>query len=228
MLIRPLSMDFITKEQARKIDKFAQKKLGISTLLLMENAGRATSDAALEMLKDSGKVAIFCGRGNNGGDGFVCARHLVTRGVGVGVYLAARHDDVKNEARVNLDILKALGISINEVMDRETLDKIEFKKYSLIIDALLGVGLSGEIKGIVENIISSINNSGIPVLSVDIPSGLNADTGEVLGICTVATKTITFVSKKTGMAEVNSSHYCGEILVRDIGLPWDFFSESLK
>jgi hydroxyethylthiazole kinase-like uncharacterized protein yjeF len=221
-------MDSMTKDVARSIDRLARRELGMPTLVLMENAGRSIAEAALEMLKNPGKVVIFCGKGNNAGDGFVAARHLLSQGVDIEVYLAAEYDTIKNEARVNLDILKALGLGINEVVDRKALDRIELTECSLIIDALFGVGLSGEIRGIYRDIISLVNNSKIPVLSIDIPSGLDADTGRVLGVCIEADKTVTFVSKKPGMTIGCGPACCGQIITCDIGFPSGFFSNPSK
>ena len=212
-------MNPIFRKEAQNIDKIAREKFGITTLVLMENAGRSTAEIAQDMLDKAGRIAIFCGKGNNGGDGFVAARHLLSKGIDVDVYLGARYNDVKNDAKVNLDILSALGLSINELIDPDTLRKIDFSPYSLIIDAILGIGLSGKIKGIAEDIIRHINNAEALVLSIDIPSGLDADTGRILGICVEADKTITFVSSKAGMTGTNSSSYCGEIIIRDIGFP---------
>jgi NAD(P)H-hydrate epimerase len=209
----------ITKTQAVDIDKFVQEKIGLSTLVLMENAGRGVSRVAYEMLKGKGRVAIFCGRGNNGGDGFVCGRHLLTKGIDIDIYLAGKCNKIKNEAKINLDILKALGVDIQEIVDKISLEKINLEKYSLIIDGLLGIGVSGEIRGTIKEIISLINLSKIPVLSIDIPSGMDADTGEPLGCCIVANKTVTFVSKKRGMDKDMSLRYCGEVIVCDIGFP---------
>ncbi len=212
-------MKAISKKQAQDIDKIAQEKFGITALQLMENAGRSTAEIAHDMLDKAGRIAIFCGKGNNGGDGFVAARHLLSKGIDVDVYLLVGYNDVKNDAKVNLDILSALGLSINELISPASLRKIDFSSYALIIDAIIGIGLSGKIKGIAEDIIRNINNTQTLVLSVDIPSGLDADSGARPGICVEADKTITFVSIKTGMTGTSGSSYCGEIVIRDIGFP---------
>lgn len=212
-------MKAISKKQAQNIDKIAQDKFGITTLVLMENAGRSTAELASDMLGNAGRIAIFCGKGNNGGDGFAAARHLLSKGIDIDVYLAARYNDVKNDAKVNLNILLALGLSVDELVSTVSLREINFAGYSLIIDAIFGIGLSGKINGIAEDVIGYINNARASVLSVDIPSGLDADSGATPGICVEADKTITFVASKTGMLNTNSSSYCGEIVIRDIGFP---------
>ncbi|MDP2928175.1 MAG: NAD(P)H-hydrate epimerase [Candidatus Omnitrophota bacterium] len=212
---------FLTAPQANDLDKKAQVKFGISGLILMENAGRAVMEEALKILKSShGKVAVFCGMGNNGGDGFCAARHLLTEGFKPDVYLAGKITDVENEAKINLSILLRLKQKITEIEPRNLgLLKKRIGKFSLIIDALLGVGARGEIRPVYQKVIDIINASGIYVLSVDIPSGLDATTGKVLGRCIKADKTVTFVCKKRGMVYGEGRKHCGKVSVRTIGAP---------
>jgi len=190
----------------------------IPTLLLMENAGRAVAEEAARFKK--GKIAVFCGRGNNGGDGFVAARHLSALGIKTDVFLAGKIGDVSAEAKVNLDILLKLGKRVKEV-DAQSLRKIKNKirEYGFIIDALLGVGLKGKVRDIQSGLIGAINNSRAYILSVDIPSGLDATTGAVLGCCVKAHKTVTFVALKQGMVTGDGPKYCGRIVVKDLGVP---------
>lgn len=212
----------ITAREAKKLDLRAQKEFGIPTLLLMENAGKAVSEEALKIIaRKKARVAIFCGKGNNGGDGFCAARHLLAAGINPDVYLADRIDEVKGEAKVNLNILFRLGKNVFEVSE-QNIDIVRRKiiKYSLIIDALLGVGLKGEVRGVVGRLIQLINSTSADILSVDIPSGLEATNGEVLGCCVKADKTITFVARKTGMLKASGRKFCGKIIIRDIGVPW--------
>lgn len=211
---------FLTATQAKALDKKALEKFGISTLILMENAGSAISVEALKILqKHKGKVAIFCGKGNNGGDGFCAARHLMVAGIKTDIYLVGRIRDVKNEARTNLDILLQLKQKIIQVSPRNfILVRSRISKYGLIIDALLGVGLKGTIGHVYQKLIGMINISKAYVLSVDIPSGLDATSGKVRGGCIKADRTLTFVAKKRGMVSVTGKNYCGEILVRSIGI----------
>lgn len=210
----------LTAPQAKAIDLKAEER-GISTLMLMENAGRAVFQEAIRILRDrSGKVAIFCGRGNNGGDGFVAARHIMASGIRPDIFLAGRIIQIQNEARINLGILLKLGQKIIEVNpDNLHLIKNKVSKYNLIIDALLGVGLSGEVRGVVRDLIGIINSSKVYVLSVDIPSGLDATSGKILGCCVKANKTVTFVAKKRGMVLGVGLKYCGRVVVRDLGIP---------
>lgn len=211
----------INRRQAKALDNKAKERFGISTLVLMENAGRAVACEALKVLKNRPKrVAIFCGKGNNGGDGFVAARHLLVLGIKSNIFLAGRIKDVNNEARINLEILIKLKQKIIEV-DQKNLDIVKRKipKYNLIIDALLGIGLYGEVRGIFRDIIDIINTSKAHILSVDIPSGLDATRGKILGCCVKADKTVTFVDKKRGMVIGDGPKYCGRVVVRDLGIP---------
>ncbi|MDI6758550.1 MAG: NAD(P)H-hydrate epimerase [Candidatus Omnitrophota bacterium] len=223
----------LTAKQAKEIDIRVQKKFGISTLVLMENAGRAVVCEALKALPYKGQAAIFCGRGNNGGDGFVAARHLLISGVKLHIFLAGRIQDVENEAKINLGILLRLKQKITEIREDSLcihhrslrrgeasfLFENKISKYDLIVDALLGVGLAGEVRGICRGLIGVINTSKAYILSVDIPSGLDATTGKVLGCCVKANKTVTFIAKKRGMVINDGPKYCGRIVVKDLGIP---------
>ena len=211
----------LSSQEAKDIDIKAKELFGISTLTLMENAARAVSDEALESLRHKTRsLAIFCGKGNNGGDGFAAARHLLTSGLKPDIFLAGKISEVENEAKINLEILLRLKQRIVEV-EGENLDLVKRRipKYSLIIDALLGVGLSGEVRGIYRGLVEAINTSKAYILSVDIPSGLDATTGKVLGCCVKADKTVTFVARKRGMVSGDGPRYCGRVVVRDLGIP---------
>ncbi|MFH1414068.1 MAG: NAD(P)H-hydrate epimerase [Candidatus Omnitrophota bacterium] len=214
------SSKLITAGEAKRIDAFAREKLGISTLILMENAGRAVAEEALKVLTPRKHIAIFCGKGNNGGDGFVAARHLLAQGLKPKIYLAGKIREVKNEARVNLDILLKLKQKVFEVSEENIgLVKNQVSKCGLIIDALLGVGLQGRVRGIFCDLIEVINASNSCVLSIDIPSGLDGTTGNILGCCVRADKTVTFVARKSGMIIKHANKLSGKIAVRDLGIP---------
>ncbi len=208
----------VTAREAKFLDIELRDKFSISVLVLMENAGRALAEEVLRNSKNK-KIAIFCGKGNNGGDGFVCARHLLTRGIKPDIYLVGNFSGVQNEAKDNLEILRRLKVKIIE-MDNDILSIIKRKiaGCDLIVDALLGVGLSGEVRGIYKDLIDVINSSGVKVLAVDIPSGLDATSGKVLGSCVRADKTVTFIRKKRGMVLGRGPEYCGKIVVKDLGI----------
>ena len=211
----------ITAKESALIDRKARERLGISSLVLMENAGYHIAEEAIAMLGKHGhKVAVFCGKGNNGGDGLVAARHLIASGMKPDVFLAGKASELRDEARINAVILIKAKYKIRELREEElNLIKTGIKKYSLIIDALLGIGLKGETKGIIKGLIDIINSANLPVLSVDLPSGLDVGKGRVFGSCIRADKTITFFALKKGMLKKDISRYCGEIIVKGLGVP---------
>lgn len=210
----------INGRQAKRIDVKAKVQFGVSTLILMENAGRSIAEEAIKALGRKKAVVIFCGKGNNGADGLVAARHLLACGIVPRIFLVGRIHDIESEARINLGILLKLKQNIVEV-NRRNLKAIsrELKRCNLIIDALLGIGLKGKVRGIFKDLIELINLSKRYVLSVDLPSGLDATSGEVLGCCVKADKTVTFVAKKRGMILGNGLRYCGRVVVKNLGIP---------
>lgn len=215
------SSKFLSSQEAKDLDRKAKELWCISTLVLMENAGRHIAEEAIKIMRGRKKVVIFCGKGNNGGDGFVASRHLLTQGIKPDIFLVGRISEIENEARVNLDILIKLKQKIREVEEKNLyLIKEKVHKCDLIIDALLGVGLKGKIRGIYRDLIGVINTSRKYVLSIDIPSGLDANAGKILGCCVKADKTVTFVAKKRGMLLGEGPEYCGRVVVKDLGIPY--------
>ena len=216
-----MSGKILTVSQAKDLDSKAREKFGIPTILLMENAGRAVSETVYKVIGSRKmKIAIFCGKGNNGGDGFCAVRHLLSRGVNPDVYLCGNINEVRGEARVNLEILLRLKKKVLQV-NQNNLKTIRARMpgYSLIVDALLGVGIKGLVKGIFADIINAINQSKAYILSVDIPSGLDANTGQALGVSVKADRTVTFIAKKKGMVKGGGEKLCGKIVVENIGFP---------
>lgn len=209
----------LSVSQAREIDRKAQEELGINVIVLMENAGRAAAEVAAKMLTHKKRVAVFCGKGNNGGDGFVCARHLLVKKKEVYIYLVGRIKDLKGPALANLNILMNLGKKIREIPDLATWGEIRenIESYNLIIDGLLGIGLRGDVEEPLSTIIKDLNNSKIPILAIDTPSGLDADTGKSHGVSIKATKTVTFVATKKGFLKKEARIYTGQVIVRDLG-----------
>lgn len=213
-------MRIATAEQMRELDRRASEEFGVPSILLMENAGLRTFDVVAEMLEETGgsRVLIICGRGNNGGDGFVVARHLHASGAMVRVLLPARFEDVKGDALINLEICCKSGVDITEISEFEPVEDA-LLECDLVVDALFGTGIRGDITGLAGEIIDAINNSGLPVVSVDLPSGLNADTGEIGGRCIEATATVTFALPKIGLATYPGAKYAGDVSVAEIGIP---------
>ena len=207
----------------READRRAIEEFGIPGVVLMENAGRGAADVALEMMKGapSPSAVIIAGRGNNGGDGFVIVRHLANAGVAIKVRVLARLDDISGDARVNLDVINKIRLDVRELeLPRDTRSLAdELAAASLVIDAMLGTGTKGAIREPYASAIDLVNRAGRPVLAVDVPSGLDADTGDALGACVIASHTVTFAAPKTGMLNPSAAHVLGILTVVDIGLP---------
>jgi hydroxyethylthiazole kinase-like uncharacterized protein yjeF len=204
--------------QAQEFDRNAQTKLGIPSIVLMENAGSGVAEVicnAKDIKRNACKI-IVCGTGNNGGDGFVAARHLLNAGVKVKVYVVGSKAKLKADPKTNLNVLLKMGQKIKWIKSTKDFGGIE--RASLIIDALFGIGLNQPVSGLYYNMIKAINELGVPVLAVDVPSGLNADTGEVMGIAVKAKTTVTFVAAKKGFFKAAGPKHCGKIVVRDIGI----------
>lgn len=217
----------VTREEIRELDRRAIEEYGIPGVVLMENAGRRVAEEALEMLEDAHepRVAILCGKGNNGGDGFVAARHLYNHGVKVDVYLFTIMADIAfvHDPWTHLKILVKMGFDIKEVTTAPDARRIlpDIEDSDLIIDALLGTGAEGEVREPYRTAIEDINNSGVPALSIDIPSGLDCNDGRVLGAAVRAARTVTFVLPKKGFTRAAGPKHVGEVVVADIGIPRD-------
>ena len=211
----------VTADEIREMDRQTIEDLGVPGVVLMENAGRAVFEVVLDAYADGdgGPVAILCGAGNNGGDGYVVARHLHQLGVPCAVYLAAPRERIQGDARINLDILDHLPVPIWELeTDGEALD-VAMERASVLVDALLGTGLNSEVRGRYRDIIEQANTSGAFKVAVDIPSGIRADDGALLGVAFEADVTVTFGAPKRGLALRPGADAAGEIIVADIGIP---------
>ena len=220
-------MKIVTAQQMRELDRKAIHERGIAGLTLMENAGRAVADAAGRMAERSPDrpIVIVCCRGSNGGDGFVAARHLRQLGRHVEVFLAAKADDVSGDARTNLNRLIEQGLTVTEVADPEPVVQACCGA-ALVVDALLGTGLSGKVRGLPGQLVETINRLRPRVLAVDIPSGLHADSGEPLGLAVRAEETVTMGLPKIGLFLYPGMDYAGRVTVADIGFPSDLVNES--
>jgi len=215
----------LTREEMRELDRKAIEEYKIPGIILMENAGRNAAEEILQMIDDphQAKVAILCGKGNNGGDGFVVARHIHNHGISVDVFLVAKISDIlkDGDAGTNLQILLNMKISVKEILDISGVNSIlnELNNYNILVDALFGTGLSGDVREPFKTLIDGVNNLNKPIVSVDIPSGLDSNTGKILGAAIKATKTVTFAASKKGFYSEDGPHYTGEILVTDISIP---------
>ncbi len=218
-------MRAVSAVQMRQIDRRAQKEFGIPELVLMEHAGKAAAAAARRLRaragKSVGEVVVLAGGGANGGDGFVAARHLDNRGVPVSVVLLSDPDKMHGAARVNLEILKRLRVPI-----RKAASPASWRSWSrggrrvgVIVDAMLGTGVTGRVREPIAAAIRWVNRQRCPVVAMDIPSGLSADTGLPCGEAVRATETVTCGLPKVGLAKGRGKKLCGQVTVADISLP---------
>jgi ADP-dependent NAD(P)H-hydrate dehydratase / NAD(P)H-hydrate epimerase len=216
-------MRILNAAQMREADRRTIEDIGIPSLVLMENAGRQVVAALESVYSDLGdrKVAVLCGRGNNGGDGFVVARTMVQRGVDVSVFLLGSVADVRGDARVNLEILGRLGVTVVEVADSQAweLHFSEVSDCTLIVDAIFGTGLNAPVSGLIESVIADVNASAIPVVAIDLPSGLSADSAEPIGESIEAGLTVTLAAPKLPLVLPPAETRCGDIVIADIGIP---------
>ncbi len=213
----------VTAKEMQELDRRAVAEYGIPSLLLMENAGVGTVQEMLTAFPplSRSRVAILCGRGNNGGDGFVVARHLLNRGTLVETFLLARRDEVKGEARVNLGILEKMGGSPMEVTAAEDMRALRdgIASADVVVDALLGTGVQGPARGLLAEAIEIVNQAGRPVVAVDIPSGLSADDPDPPGPAVRATLTVTFALPKRSLVLYPAAAHVGRLRIVDIGIP---------
>jgi hydroxyethylthiazole kinase-like uncharacterized protein yjeF len=224
-------MRILNSAQMREADRRTIEEIGIPSIVLMENAGRQVVAAIEAMFSgvSSWRVAVLCGRGNNGGDGFVVARTLLQRGVDVSVFLVGSIDEVQGDARTNLEVLGNLGEAVVEINDPQAweLHFSEIRGCDLLVDALFGTGLKTPLTGLYETIAADVNASPLPVVALDIPSGLSADSPEPIGPCIDASVTVTLAVPKPPLILPPGEGHCGDVVIADIGLP-DAAIESVE
>jgi NAD(P)H-hydrate epimerase len=222
-------MRVLNSAQMREADRRTIEDIGIPSLVLMENAGRQAVAAMEAMYSDlmERQVAVLCGRGNNGGDGFVVARTLMQRGVDVSVFLLGRVAEVRGDARTNLEILGRLGVTVVEVADSQAweLHFSEVGDCTLIVDAIFGTGLNAPVSGLIESVIADVNASAIPVVAIDLPSGLSADSTDPIGPCIDAALTVTLAAPKLPLVLPPAETHAGDIVIADIGIPGDVLEQ---
>jgi len=213
----------LSRAEVREVDRRAIEEFGVPGVVLMENAGAGVA-RLLESLGIGGPVAIACGKGNNGGDGFVIARHLELAGHTVKLALACRPDEIRGDAAVNLAIAQRAGLAIERLADA---DQAAWERAlagaDWIVDALLGTGASGAPAGAVAraiDAIAAVRGRGVTrVLAVDLPSGLDCDEGTAAGGCVRADATATFVARKRGFDVAGAAAFTGPVHVIGIGAP---------
>lgn len=214
-------MIVVTANQMQAMDRQTIEVFGIPGRTLMESAGRGATRHFLERIYRGGSVGILAGRGNNGGDGFVMARYLASRDIPVTVFLLSQADKVQGDAAANLKLLSALKVPVMALPDAEHFrdQHNHMRHMTCWIDALLGTGLKADVQGYFREAIEFLNSLQRPIFAVDMPSGLNADTGQPCGACIKAAATATFGFAKIGQVVHPGVQQCGELAVIDIGIP---------
>lgn len=208
-------MKLSTKQISREIDRRTIEEFGVPGVVLMENAGRAVVSVILAECPSANKMAVICGAGNNAGDGFVIARHLISAGKEISVHITEKKQGYRGDAKTNLDSLLEIEADVRELGGK--LPRI--KDAEVIVDAIFGTGLDRKVEGFYEKLINFINRQSARRISVDIPSGLDADTGRPLGAAVQADVTVTFAPAKLGMCIHPGVDYSGKLCVTDITIP---------
>ena len=211
----------VTRDEARELDRKAIQELGIPSVVLMELAGLAVARETETLIEGEGPVLIVAGRGNNGGDGYVAARHLANRGLETQVLVLAPEEQIAGDARINLDIILRMGVFVRFLTTPVRWDvyREHLERASVVVDALLGTGLQGEVREPARTAIELLNQAAKRVVAVDIPSGLDCDTGQPLGLAVRAEVTVTFARAKVGLLKAEAAPYVGRLVVADIGIP---------
>lgn len=216
--------------EVRELDRKAIEEFGIPGFTLMQNAGHQAAAVARRMLSGGAKVTIVCGKGNNGGDGFVIAHLLRKDGYDVRVFGTQAASEIAGDAKEALHLLGSDNGKLYQVLE----DTSNFQclvdsllESDLVIDALLGTGISRPVFSPVSDAIELINETGKPVLCVDLPSGLNADTGEIMAACVFATETVTFALPKAGLFIGDGPEMVGKITLAEIGIPEELLKPYL-
>jgi len=211
--------EVMTCSEVREFDRVAIEEIGLPGIVLMENAGIGCAEIAKSMCNNTGTVVIFCGGGNNGGDGYVVARHLHLSGIDVRVVVVCKEEKIQGDALVNLNVIKNMNLDVHFT---EPADSMKISSMlsgtSLIVDAVFGTGLRGSIPEEYLPIINIINAMPNKVLAIDIPSGLDCDTGMSSGDAIEANTTATMVAKKQGFLNPDSKKYTGNVIVVGIGV----------
>jgi NAD(P)H-hydrate epimerase len=225
----PKTIPTLSREQVREVDRRAIEEYGMSGLVLMENAGRGVADV-LTSLGAKGPVVICCGKGNNAGDGFVVARHLDLRNIPARVCLWSEPGELRGEAATNFHILAKCGVPIEIFGPRHDAARLAgcLAGADWVVDALLGTGARGEPRSPFAEAIDQLNGQGLPILAVDLPSGLDCDTGQASGHTIRATHTCTFVAAKPGFFARQGPCQVGQLHVLDIGAPRRLVEEVLR
>lgn len=218
-----MALDCYRPTQVREMDQRAFAR-GVASAALMDTAAGHLVRGILSVAgwRHYGlRVALLCGRGNNGGDGLAAARHLHNRGVDVQIALTTDPDGYKGDALTNYNIIRKMGLPC----EAAAADRLHRKAYDLVIDAIFGTGLTQCPRPPFEQLAAAVNSMEVDVLAVDIPSGLDCDTGKPLGPCIRARQTVTFVATKVGFAAPEASEFTGDVTIADIGCPRELIDQ---
>ena len=217
-------MRILSIDEARSVDRHTSKELGIQSETLMRNAGNAVAEKVKKMLAvDSGiRVLLLCGKGNNGGDGYAAAELLVSWGFDCFIYSSVAQNQISGEAKTFHDRCAESGLEITYELKSSD---ISLSDFDLILDGLLGTGIKGQVRPDTAEWIYAINESNVPILSIDIPSGVNGDSGQISGSAVKADITVTLGFLKQGIVLEPGASLAGEITVADIGYPEEAFDK---
>lgn len=223
----------LSRAQVRRLDAIAIEELGIPGVVLMENAGRGAAEIIAAIFRERGasRVVVFCGAGNNGGDGFVIARHLSNAGLVVRVYLTAAESTLRGDAAINYRVLCNMKADIEVIDNRERMKAATdgLTGQDFVVDALLGTGFQGEVRPPLADLIRGINAAAqCFTVAIDVPSGLDCDSGMPGGVAVRADVTITFVAPKVGFLRPDSLEWTGAVRVVGIGTPPSLMTRVLR
>ncbi len=221
-------MRILTAEEMRQVDRRAIEEIGIPSLVLMENASIGVADAIAESFAELETVAIFCGPGNNGGDGLALARHLDARGYALRVFLVIGSSQPRGDAAVQLEILERSGLAVETIDAAAEIPRLvaQCAGYDLIVDALFGTGLGRPLSGHFAELVEGLNAVGKPILAVDLPSGLDGSRAEPPGPHLRAVMTVTFAAPKVAHVFPPAADVVGEVVVTDLGIPPHLIGEA--
>ena len=214
-------MKILDSEQMRNIDRRATERFGVPSILLMENAAIAVVDAIFEHYASADRIAIFCGTGSNGGDGFAVARHLENRGVVPVLFIVGERARITGDSRTNFSICERLGVPIYDIVDVDHVSEAfaHTADADAVVDAIFGTGLNRPPSGVQAEVIRAIAELRLPVVAIDLPSGANASSAQPFEPCIQAEVTVTFAAPKLCHVFDPAAGYCGEVIVADISIP---------
>ena len=220
----PEAVPYYTAAQVRELDRIAIEECGIPGFTLMQRAGNACFDVLRERWPEARSAIVCCGTGNNGGDGFVIAALCREAGMDAAVFLLGDPQAISGDARRALELARKRGVQIRSAADLEPFLN-GLQEPAVLVDALLGTGLRGPVREPVAAFIRCLNNSRLPILAVDMPSGLCSDSGEVLGAAVHAAATVSFIGRKLGSVRGSGPACCGACLFSDLQVPPEVYNQ---